>query len=137
MGLSLSPATFQQHINAILQSCRENDFSIGIMDDIMIFSKSTFDHYRHLETILKALADQSLKISPSKAKLFRTKVVYMGHEILVRKKQQGIRPLRDRTEAIRKLPRPTTKRQLKGFIGKVSYIAMFLSGFSTIQYIYG
>ena len=70
-------------------------------------------HYRHLETILKALADQGLKISPSKAKLFCTKVVYMGLEIVIRKNQQGIRPLCDRTEAIHKLPRPTTKRQLK------------------------
>ena len=125
-GLSLSPATFQQHINTLLQSCHANEFSIGIMDDIIIFSKSISDHYLHVGTILKALAEQGLKISPSKAKLFRTKVVYMGHEILVRKNQQGIRPLRDRTEAIRKLPRPTTKRQLKGFIGKVSYLAMFL-----------
>ena len=45
---------------------------------------------------------------------------------MVSKNQRGIRALRDRTEAIRKLPVPKTKRQLKGFIGKVSYLSMYL-----------
>ena len=126
MGLSASPCVFQQHINSILDSAQARDFCIGIMDDLIIFSDSISAHFQHLETILHALSDNGLKISPSKAKLFRTRVVYMGHEIVINKQQQGIRPLRDRTEAIRKLPVPTTKRQLKGFIGKVSYLSMYL-----------
>ena len=126
MGLSVSPAAFQRHINTILDQCNAQKFCIGIMDDLIIFSKSTESHFEHLETILHALEQNGLKISPSKAKLFRSKVVYMGHEILINKQQQGIRALRDRTEAIRKLPLPRTKRQLKGFIGKVSYLSMYL-----------
>ena len=125
-GLSISPSCFQQHINKILSKANANSFCVGIMDDLIVFSKSVDVHYDHIATILKALSDNGLKISPSKTKLFRSKVIYMGHEILVNKHQQGIRPLRDRTEAIRKMPRPSTKRMLKGFIGKVSYLAMFL-----------
>jgi hypothetical protein len=126
MGLSVSPAVFQKHINTILDSCQARKFCIGIMDDLIIFSKSVKSHFEHLETILKALQRNGLKISPSKAKLFRTKVVYMGHEIMVNKDKQGIRPLRDRTAAIRNLAPPKTKRQLRGFIGKVNYLSMYL-----------
>ena len=126
MGLSVSPCEFQCHINSILSSINARKYCIGIMDDLIIYSKSLSDHHKHVENILAALEKNGLKISPAKAKLFRTKVVYMGHEILVNKTTQGIRPLRDRTEAIRKLPVPKTKRQLKGFIGKVSYLAMYL-----------
>jgi hypothetical protein len=126
MGLSVSPAVFQKHINTILDSCQARKFCIGIMDDLIIFSRSVKSHFEHLETILKALEMNGLKISPSKAKLFRTKVVYMGHEIMINKNHQGIRPLRDQTEAIRKLSPPKTKRQLRGFIGKVNYLSMYL-----------
>ena len=126
MGLSISPSTFQQHINTILDNCNAKAYCIAIMDDLILYSKNTESHYQHIETILKALQDNGLKISPSKAKLFQHKVVYMGHEIMVSKNQRGIRALRDRTEAIRKLPVPKTKRQLKGFIGKVSYLSMYL-----------
>ena len=126
MGLSVSPCAFQVHINNILEKAQAKKFCIGIMDDLILFSKSIKEHHQHLEIILKALTDNGLKISPNKAKLFRTKVVYMGHEIVVNTSQQGIRPLRDRTEAIRKLPIPKTKRQLKGFIGKVTYLSMYL-----------
>ena len=126
MGLSKSPTAFQHHINAILANCNAKAHCIAIMDDLILYSKNTERYYRHIKTILKALQDNGLKISPSKAKLFQHKVVYMGHEIMVSKNQRGIRALRDRTEAIRKLPVPKTKRQLKGFIGKVSYLSMYL-----------
>ena len=126
MGLSVSPSAFQTHINSIVDSINARQFCIAIMDDLIVFSKSVEEHHKHVENILAALQKNGLKISPAKAKLFRTKVVYMGHEVLVNKTKQGIRPLRDRTEAIRKLPVPQTKRQLKGFIGKVSYLAMYL-----------
>ena len=132
MGISLAPAVFQQHINSILDACKANDYTIGIMDDLLIFSDSIEQHYRHVETILKALSDNGLKIAPSKAKLFRTKVVYMGHEIMTSKNQPSIRALRDRTEAITKMPIPTTKRQVKSFIGKVAYLSMYLKNLQVL-----
>ena len=126
MGLSVSPSAFQTHINTILDSVNARDYCLGIMDDLIVFSKSVQEHHKHIESILAALQKHGLKISPAKAKMYRSRVVYMGHEIVIHKNKQGIRPLRDRTEAIRKLPTPTTKRQLKGFIGKVSYLSMYL-----------
>jgi hypothetical protein len=133
MGLSISPSEFQTRINKILGEIQEpNEFCIGIMDDLIVFSKSTEEHHVHLKKILSILQQYGLKISPAKAKLFRQKVTYMGHEIVIQDSRPCIQPLQDRTEAIRKLPLPDTKRRLKGFIGKVSYLAMFLPHLQTL-----
>ena len=127
MGLNISPCEFQTQINKILSEIQKlNVFCIGIMDDVIIYSDSIEQHYSHMEKILQVLAKYGLKISPSKAKLFRNKVTYMGHEIVIDKGQPSIRPLKERTEAITKLPVPNTKRKLKGFIGKVTYLSMYL-----------
>ena len=127
MGLCVSPTEFQVRINKILSEIQEpNEFCIGIMDDLIIYSKTTTEHHAQIEKILNILQTYGLKISPSKAKLFRRKVIYMGHEIRIEDHRPCITPLRDRTEAIRKLQIPDTKRRLKGFIGKVSYLAMYM-----------
>ena len=126
MGLSISPAEFQIHINNIIAQANASHFCVAIMDDLLLFSKDQNDHFAHVETILKALQENGLKISPSKAKLFRKEVVYMGHKMIIQHGKPAITPLRERTEAIRNLQLPDTKRKLKGFIGKVSYLSMYL-----------
>lgn len=127
MGLNISPCEFQAQINRILNEVQHgNEYCIGIMDDLIVYSKSIPDHFQHLRKILTALEKHGLKISPAKAKIFRNQVIYMGHEIVILEGQPCIRPLKERTEAIIKLPVPNTKRKLKGFIGKVSYLSMYL-----------
>jgi rhodanese-related sulfurtransferase len=127
MGLSISPSVFQETINNILAEIQtNNEFCIGIMDDLIVFSRSIDEHLIHVEKILSILQKYGLKISPSKAKLFRNSVKYMGHEVLIKDNRPCIKPLKDRTEAIRRLPMPNTKRKLKGFIGQVAYLSQFL-----------
>ena len=126
MGLALSPAEFQTHINSIIAKAKAKSFCIGIMDDLIVFSRSKAEHFQHIETVLTAIQSNGLKISPAKAKLFRNKVTYMGHKLLIKNGGPCITPLRQRTEAIIKMPIPDTKRKLKGFIGKVSYLSMYL-----------
>jgi hypothetical protein len=132
MGLGVSPAAFQSHINKILQKFNATKYCIAIMDDLLVFSPTIDKHFDHVETIFNAIQTTGLKISPSKAKLFRSTVTYMGHKIMIRNGKPFITPLRERTEAITKLPIPNTKRRLKGFIGKVSYLAQYLPRLQTL-----
>jgi hypothetical protein len=132
MGLNISPAIFQSHINNILNEINARPFCVGIMDDLIVFSKTEQEHFNHVESIMKALQRHGLKISPTKAKLFRRKVKYMGHEVIIKDGRPSIRALRDRTEAIRKLPIPNTKRMVNGFIGKVSYLSMYLPNLQSL-----
>jgi len=132
MGLSISPAIFQTLINKIINQHKATEYCIPIMDDLIVFSPSIESHFEHIRNILQAIQQNGLRISPGKAKLFCKEVTYMGQKILIRDGRPYITPLRDRTEAIRKMAIPDTKRKLKGFIGKVSYLSMYMPKLQTL-----
>ncbi len=96
------------------------------MDDLCLFSKDKKSHFEHILLILRLLKKHGLKISPSKLKLFKTKLIYLGHEILIKDGRPFIGAMASKTDAIRKLPIPATLRKLLHFIGAVNYLSIYL-----------
>ena len=71
MGLSVSPAIWQNFIQRVLQEIpdyRKNH--LAIMDDILTHSKRE-DHIGHLIELFKAIMRNGLKISPGNASYSR------------------------------------------------------------------
>ena len=127
MGLNIAPSVWQNRINEILGSIPNcGEFCLGITDDLLLFSKNTKEHNRHLEQVLSKLSEYGLKISPRKCHLFRDSVVYMGHKILIENGRPCITALHDKTRAIRNLPVPNTVRKVRSFVGTVNYLSMFV-----------
>ena len=52
-GLKNAPSEFQNIMNDIFTPF--TDFSIVYIDDILIFSKTTDDHWKHLDTFVKVI----------------------------------------------------------------------------------
>ena len=79
MGLSVSPAVWQQFINNVFRELPAKDqahYKV-IMDDVLVFS--TFkDHHRLLKMLYALLRKNGLKISPHKCQLYQTHIEYMG-----------------------------------------------------------
>ena len=81
-GLSISPTEWNDKIADILSNIKNHTkFSLGIADDIIIFSKNEQEHLDHIEQLLKLLAEHGLKISVSKCQFFRKSFKYMGHTL--------------------------------------------------------
>ena len=126
MGLSVSPAIWQNFIQRVLQEIpnyRKNH--LAIMDDILTHSKRV-DHIGHLIDLLKAIMRNGLKISPRKCKLFKKELVFMGITILVEDGMPKMRPLKTRIDAIQKVNPPKTIKECRSFCGMVNYMSMFL-----------
>ena len=73
MGLSVSPATWQNFIQKV---------HLAIMDDILTYSKRA-DHTGKLIDLFKAVIRNGLKMSPRKCKLFKKSLVFMGLTMMV------------------------------------------------------
>ena len=126
MGLSVSPAIWQNFIQKVLQEIPNyRKHHLAIMDDCLVFSKEE-DHLKHLIDLFKAIIRNGLKISPKKCKLFKTELVYMGHQIMIRDGIPMITPMKSRVEAILKLEPPKTPKGCKQFCGMVNFLSMFL-----------
>ena len=131
MGLSVSPAIWQNFIQKVLQEIPEHRKNhLAIMDDCLVFSKKK-SHLKHLTDLFKALIRNGLKISPRKCKLFKTSLVYMGHQVTIMEGIPDITPVKSRVEAISKLDSPKSPRNCKQFCGMVNYLSMFLKDLQT------
>ena len=78
-GLKNAPSEFQRIMNDIYNPFSE--FCIVYIDDVLIFSQSIEQHFKHLKTFYLATRKASLAISSSKVSLFQTKVRFLGHYI--------------------------------------------------------
>ena len=126
MGLSVSPAIWQNFIQRALQEIPNyRKKHLAIMDDTLIHSKRV-DHIGHLIYLFKAIMRNGLKISPRKYKLFKKEIVFMGITILVEDGMPKMRPLKSRIDAIQKVKPPKTIKECRFFCGMVNYMSMFL-----------
>ena len=125
-GLAQAPAYFQKLINDILKGC---NFTMGYLDDIIIYSRSEKEHMEHLEEIFTRLRAAGLKLKLEKCCFFKKHIQYLGHLISA----EGIQPLREKLESIARMPVPKKPKEVKQFLGLVGYYRKFIPRFADIS----
>ena len=116
MGLCISPDVFQEKMSELMAGL---EFARAYLDDLLIISTETgFDkHLEKLELVLTRLQQAGLKINAVKSFFARTNLEYLGYNI----SREGLRPSQKKVEAILLIKAPTTRKQLRRFIGMVNY----------------
>ena len=108
-GLTQAPAYFQKPIDDVLKGC---NFTMGYLDDIIIYSRSEKEHLEHLEEIFTRLKAAGLKLKLEKCCFFKKHIQYLGHLISA----EGIQPLPEKLKSIAKMPAPKTQKKLNNFL---------------------
>ena len=70
-----------------------------------------------LRQVLDRLRSAKLTAKPSKCIIGYESIECFGHNIV----EQTVRPQEHKVQAVRDAPRPTTKRQMKSFLGLASF----------------
>ena len=125
-GINLGPSAFSYVSGNVLASCHK--FALNYLDNIIIFSKASEEHLEHLEEVFKQLKHPDLKIKCSKCKFFKAKIHYLGYLISV----DGVQPLPDKLEAIKKLLAPTNEDELCQFLGITGFYRKFVPFYGDI-----
>ena len=126
-GLCNAPATFQRLMERCMGELNLRDCLI-YLDDIIIFSTTFEEHVERLQAVFERLQENNLKLKPSKCKLFRSKVSYLGHVV----SQEGIHTDPSKIEAIKDWPVPKTTKDVRRFLGFSGYYCRFIKGFAAI-----
>ena len=98
------------------------------LDDIIIISSNTSEHFQRLEEVLDRLREASLKLKPSKCHLLKKDVLFLGHVV----GENGIKPNPELIESIKEWKTPQTTRHVQQFLGLANYYRRFIQNFSDI-----
>ena len=75
-----SLSEFQHIMNDIINYYSE--FSIVYFEDILIYLKNQYRHFKYLKTFFNVIKWNDLVISSQKIKLFEIKIQFFGYDIL-------------------------------------------------------
>jgi len=123
-GLKNAPSEFQNIMNDILSLLSK--YFIVYIDDVLIFSKSIKEHWKHLNSFLEVIKINGLVVSATKIKLFQINIRFLGYNI----HQSKISPISRVIQFADKFPDEILeKSQLQRFLGSLNYVADFYQNF--------
>ncbi|KAL1279405.1 hypothetical protein QQF64_026078 [Cirrhinus molitorella] len=121
-----TPATFQLLMDILLRP--HQTFAATYLDEVVVHSETWEDHLTCLRRVLMELRRAGLTANPRKCHLALLEAKYLGFTV-----GRGlVRPQPAKVEAVRDAPRPTTKSQVRDFLGLARYYRCFIPNFSSI-----
>ncbi|KAG9397020.1 WD repeat-containing protein [Carpediemonas membranifera] len=117
-GLKNAPSFFQQAMESVFEGISG---VIIYMDDVLVMGRSREELMARLEAVLKRCAEYNLRLNAAKCDFARDSVEFLGHIV----DKDGIRLGDDRVQAIMDMPRPTTRKEMRRFIGMVGWFRRF------------
>ncbi|KAL0174660.1 hypothetical protein M9458_030628 [Cirrhinus mrigala] len=125
-GLHGAPATFQRLMDIILRP--HQTYAAAYLDDLVIHSEAWEDHLERLRRVLSELRRAGLTANPRKCHLALHEARYLGFTV-----GRGlIKPQENKVKAILEAPKPSTKTQVRAFLGLAGYYRCFIPSFSSI-----
>nr|ABV45229.1 unknown [Ascogregarina taiwanensis] len=124
-GVKNSPSEFQRMMDGVLSEFY-NKGVLCYIDDIIIFANDPSQCLGRLEEILQKLKDNGLYIKLAKTVILHDRVKLLGHYVGL----DGIFPDPDKVKAVREALPPRSKKDLRSFLGSISYLRRFMPQFS-------
>ena len=94
----------------------------------MVHTRTWEEHIRALRELFSRLVQAGLTIRPTKCLFGVNSVDFLGHRL-----EQGVIGLhQDNVEKIKDTPRPSTKKQVRSFMGLAGYYIDFIPNFAAI-----
>ena len=117
MGLTGAGSYFQHSlVTQVLQDLMRNGVEL-YLDDCMVHADSIESFIDRLRLVFHRFRNAGITLNPAKCKIGLSQVEYVGHTI----DKDGLHFTRGKLDSVVNFPRPTTKKQVKSFIGLANY----------------
>ena len=127
-GLSGAPAVFQELMDKVVGPELE-PYCICYLDDIILATEGFEKNHKILEKILIHLRDANVTINPEESFFCVPEAKYLGFII----DRDGFRSDPEKVSAVLNIPPPRTVKQLKSFLGFITWYEKLISNSLTIS----
>jgi hypothetical protein len=125
MGLLGCPASFQCLMETVLRNI--NNVLVYI-DDVLLHTATHEEHLRVLEKVFERLHQNHLKVNLDKCVFGNKEVSYLGFMLT----PEGIKPGRNKLQAIRDAQPPTNIKMVRSFVGLCNFFRTHIKDFAII-----
>src|SRR5271154_4148495 len=124
-GWRNGPPEFQRAMQEILSPYLWV-FTLVYIDDIVVYSRTFEDHLRHVELVLRAIAESGLTLSPPKCHVGYRSIIVLGNKV----SRLGLSTHHEKLKAVWELEAPKDRKRLESFLGLAVYFAAYIPYFS-------
>jgi hypothetical protein len=121
-GLKNAGATYQRAMVTLFHDMIHKEIEVYV-DDMIAKSKNEEDHVQVLRKLFDRLRKYQLKLNPAKCSFGVKFGKLLGFVI----SNKGIEVDPDKVKAIQAMTVPKTEKEVRGFLGRLNYIARFIS----------
>ena len=125
-GIKCAPDIFQRIMDQMLEGI---EGATAIMDDILIAGSNTEQHDAVLRKVIERATTYNLKLNLQKCLIRQPAVPYIGHLLT----SEGLKPDPSKVAAVRAMPTPKNKDDVKRFLGFVTYLSKFIPNLSELD----
>lgn len=126
-GLKGAPITQTKLMNRVLGFDLEPQVHV-YLDDIIITSKTLPEHFQLLRKVTERLKAANLSISLEKSRFCQKRISYLGYTI----SEEGLAIDSRKVQPILDYPTPRTPKEIRRFMGMVSFYKQFIDRFSDL-----
>ena len=119
-GIKFASGLCNRIINELLSECE--GFVTGFVDDLMIFSENFEEHVEHVKCVIDKLSEAGVTLNKSKCKFGYHRVKFLGFIV----GNGETLPDPAKVKAIRDFPKPTNKKELRSYLGLLSFYRKFV-----------
>jgi len=125
MGLLGCPASFQRLMETVLLNVKN---VLVYIDDLLIHTSTHEEHLQVLEKVFQRLEQNHLKVNLDKCFFGNQEVSYLGFTLT----PQGIKPGRNKLQAIKDAKPPTNIKMVRSFVGLCNFFRTHIKDFAFI-----
>ncbi|KAK5773320.1 hypothetical protein PVK06_049626 [Gossypium arboreum] len=121
-GLKNAGAIYQRAMVTLFHDMMHKEIEVYI-DDMIAKSRGEEEHVVNLKKLFERLRKFQLKLNPAKCTFGATSGKFLGFIV----SERGIEVDPNKIKAIQELPPPRMQKEVRGFLGRLNYIARFIA----------
>ena len=126
-GLKNAGATYQRAATTLFHDMMHRDVEVYV-NDMIVKSRNRANHLAVLQRFFDRIRQFRLRLNPKKCTFGVTSGKLLGHMV----SERGIEVDPDKIRAIIDMPAPRTKKEVRGFLGRLQYISRFIARLTDI-----